>query len=218
VIVPPGPGVLCAYGDATTRVQDEASRTYLTLASALDLSQLRADLDQLRQRASESLIKDGISPDSLDVVYQADIRYVGQAFQITVDVTDADLERHGLEALTSQFDAEHEQLFTFKLGDGHEILMIRAVVSAASSLQADVRIDDGSGDISGAIIQDSSFYYEGAWHDAPIVDRSRLGAGDCVHGPAIVLEMDSTTIVLPAHSATVDKVGNLLIQPLEVAQ
>lgn len=213
VIVPPGPGVLCAYGDATTRVQDEAARTYITMAGDLSADQLASDLLELRQRASESLIEDGIAEDRLEVTYQADLRYAGQAFQITVEFTEAELRDKGIAVLTDQFDAEHEQLFTFKLGDGHEILMIRAVVGASVTLKADISIAKGSGDISGALIHDSRFYYEGAWHEAGIYDRAKLGADDVVAGPAIVSEMDSTTVVLPGYSATVDTVGNLLIQP-----
>ena len=213
VIVPPGPGVLCAYGDATTRVQDEAARTYITMASDLTTEKLAGDLLSLKARASESLIEDGIAEDRLEVTYQADLRYAGQAFQITVEFTEAELREKGTAVLTDQFDAEHEQLFTFKLGDGHEILMIRAVVGASVALKADISISKGSGDINAALIHQSEFFYEGVWHDAGIYDRGRLGAEDVVAGPAIVSEMDSTTVVLPGYSATVDAVGNLLIQP-----
>ena len=213
VIVPPGPGVLCAYGDATTRVQDEAARTYITMASDLTTEKLADDLLALKSRASESLIEDGIAEDRLEVTYQADLRYAGQAFQITVEFTESELREKGVAVLTDQFDAEHEQLFTFKLGDGHEILMIRAVVGASVTLKADISIPKGSGDVSGAMIHQSRFFYEGDWHEAGIYDRGRLGADDVVAGPAIVSEMDSTTVVLPGYSATVDAVGNLLIQP-----
>ena len=213
VIVPPGPGVLCAYGDATTRVQDEAARTYITMASDLTTEKLADDLLSLKARASESLIEDGIAEDRLEVTYQADLRYAGQAFQITVEFTEAELREKGVAVLTDQFDAEHEQLFTFKLGDGHEILMIRAVVGASVTLKADISIPKGSGGISAALIHQSQFFYEGDRHDAGIYDRGRLGAEDVVAGPAIVSEMDSTTVVLPGYSATVDTVGNLLIQP-----
>ena len=213
VIFPPGPGVLCAYGAATTRVQDEAARTYITMASDLTTDKLADDLLTLKARASESLIEDGIAEDRLEVTYQADLRYAGQAFQITVEFTEAELREKGVPVLTDQFDAEHEQLFTFKLGDGHEILMIRAVVGASVTLKADISIPKGSGNVSGALIHQSRFFYEGDWHDAGIYDRGRLGAEDVVAGPAIVSEMDSTTVVLPGYSATVDAVGNLLIQP-----
>ena len=214
VIVPPGPGVLCAYGDATTRVQDEAARTYITMASDLTADKLADDLLGLKGRASESLIQDGIAQERLEVTYQADLRYAGQAFQITVEFTEAELRARGVAVLTDQFDAEHEQLFTFKLGDGHEILMIRAVVGASVTLKADITIPQGTGDVSGAVIHQSRFFYEGQWHEAAIFDRSGLGALDAIMGPAIVSEMDSTTVVLPGYSATVDSVGNLLIQPV----
>jgi N-methylhydantoinase A len=214
VIVPPGPGVLCAYGDATTRVQDEAARTYITMASDLTADKLADDLLGLKGRASESLIQDGIAKERLEVTYQADLRYAGQAFQITVEFTEAELRTRGVAVLTDQFDAEHEQLFTFKLGDGHEILMIRAVVGASVTLKADITIPQGTGDVSGAVIHQSRFFYEGQWHEAAIFNRSGLGALDVIMGPAIVSEMDSTTVVLPGYSATVDSVGNLLIQPV----
>jgi N-methylhydantoinase A len=214
VIVPPGPGVLCAYGDATTRVQDEAARTYITMASDLTADKLADDLLGLKGRASESLIQDGIAKDRLEVTYQADLRYAGQAFQITVEFTETELRTRGVAVLTDQFDAEHEQLFTFKLGDGHEILMIRAVVGASVTLKADITIPQGTGDVSGAVMHQSRFFYEGQWYEAAIFDRSHLGALDVIMGPAIVSEMDSTTVVLPGYSATVDSVGNLLIQPV----
>ncbi|EED34444.1 N-methylhydantoinase (ATP-hydrolyzing) A 2 [Luminiphilus syltensis NOR5-1B] len=214
VIVPPGPGVLCAYGDATTRVQDEATRTYITMAEAISTDQLEADLKELKARASESLMADGIDPERLETTYQADLRYQGQAFQITVEFTAEELHEKGLALITDQFDDEHEQLFTFKLGDGHEILMIRAVVSARSSLEADVTIAEAQGDIADAKIHDTRFYAEGEWYDAKIYDRGRLGAGHVVPGPSIVSEMDSTTVILPGYAGRVDKVGNLLIEPV----
>jgi N-methylhydantoinase A len=83
VIIPPGPGVLCAYGDATTQVQDEAARTYLTMASDLTDEQLLADLMELQLRAGEELIADGIPAVEHEVTYQADLRYAGQAFHCT---------------------------------------------------------------------------------------------------------------------------------------
>ncbi|MEO0436042.1 MAG: hydantoinase/oxoprolinase family protein [Pseudomonadota bacterium] len=213
VIVPPGPGVLCAYGDATTQVQDEAARTYLTMAEALSDQKLLTDLHTLRDRASESLLADGIAADQLEVGYQADLRYVGQAFQITVDFSEQDLAEKGVALLTEAFDAEHEQLFTFKLGDGHEILMIRAVVKAAARAMAEQAIGEQEPGAELSKIHDSRIFFNGSWHEAPIYDRGALGAGAHIEGPCVIVEMDSTTLVLPEHHATVDSVGNLLLNP-----
>ena len=215
VIVPPGPGVLCAYGDATTQVQDEAARTYLTMAEDLTDEKLLADLRELQQRAGESLLADGIPVEGHQVSYQADLRYAGQAFQITVDFSEQELLASGLQLLTEQFDAEHEQLFTFKLGDGHEILMIRAVAKAKVTAIAELSVGQAGTDLEDCRIHESRFYYDGQWHDIYIYDRDKLHEGLVVPGPAIVGEMDSTTVVLPGFEARVDAVGNLLMNPAQ---
>ena len=213
VIVPPGPGVLCAYGDATTQVQDEAARTYLTMAEDLTDEQLLADLKELQVRAGESLIADGIPSEDHQVSFQADLRYAGQAFQITVDFSEKELREKGLALLTDQFDAEHEQLFTFKLGDGHEILMIRAVAKARARAIAELTMGQAGTTLEDCRIHNSRFYSDGQWHEIYIYDRNKLHEGLVVPGPAIVGEMDSTTVVLPGYEARVDAVGNLLINP-----
>ena len=213
VIIPPGPGVLCAYGDATTQIQDEAARTYLTLTANLTDDKLSADLKELGERATASLMADGIAKEDRHIIYQADLRYAGQAFQITIDFSEAELEAKGVALLTEAFDAEHEQLFTFKLDGGHEVLMIRAVARAKAQAVAEQTIGDQNAKLEDCVVQDTSFYYDGKWHKGKIYDRVKLHSDLLVPGPAIVGEMDSTTVILPGFQATVDSVGNLLIQP-----
>ena len=215
VIVPPGPGVLCAYGDATTQVQDEASQTYVARVDQITAGDLIGELETLRARAGESFEADGIPADQQEATYQADIRYAGQAFQLSLTVTVDELKDKGLAVLTDEFDRQHEQLFTFAHGKDHEIVMIRAIVRAKSTLSADLKeVGDKATSLDDAKFHDTRFYYEQQWHDAVIYDRDKLGVGTVVPGPAIIVEMDSTTLVLPGHAATVDAVGNLLIEPV----
>lgn len=213
VIIPPGPGVLCAHGDATTQIRDEASITYASMAENIDTETLLKELEALRARAAESLDADGIAPQSQQATYQADVRYAGQAFEITVEFTTEDLRDKGLALLTDQFDAEHEKLFSFSLGEDHELMMIRAIVKARP---ADIRpptVGDSGKSLNHCKLDDSRFYHAGQWHDCAIYQRSLLASGLTVPGPAIVVEMDSTTVILPGHSAEVDSVGNLLLNP-----
>ncbi|MCH8336520.1 MAG: hydantoinase/oxoprolinase family protein, partial [Proteobacteria bacterium] len=214
VIIPPGPGVLCAYGEATTRIRDEASRTYVARVDSISADELIGALEELRARAAASFEVDGITADQQEVSYQADFRYSGQAFQLSLTVTTDELQNKGLAALTDEFDRQHEQLFTFAHGKDHEIVMIRAIVKAKSSLSADLKeVIDKKTKLDVAKLHDTKFYYEQEWHDAVIYDRGKLGVGTVVSGPAIVVEMDATTLVLPGHAAIVDDVGNLLINP-----
>ena len=213
VIIPPGPGVLCAYGDATTAVQDEASRTYVSKAEDLTPEQLKADLEELRDRAAVSLNADGIAQEKQEVTYQADVRYAGQAFQITISFTAEELMEQGLALLTERFDKEHEHLFTFALGEDHELVMIRAIVQARAHSIADVAVGKAGATLEDCRIHDTRFYYEGEWHDAVIYNRDLLHEGLVVPGPSIVGEMDSTTVILPGFEARVDEIGNLMINP-----
>ena len=119
-----------------------------------------------------------------------------------------------VEHLTKRFDDEHEQLFTFALGDDHELVMIRAIVRARAAEITQEAIGVAEASLADARVHDTRFYYEGGWHEAVVYDRNVLHPGVVVPGPSIVVEMDSTTLILPGHAATVDKVGNLLINPV----
>lgn len=214
VIIPPGPGVLCAYGDATTLVRDEASRTFVSRVDELTTKDFLTELESLRRRASESFKADGIPEEEQEVLYQADIRYAGQAFQLSLPARLDAVRKDGLSVLTDEFDRQHEQLFTFAHGQDHEIVMLRAVVRSRSKGMAEIAVGEASASLDDAKIHDTKYFYADEWHDAIIYDREKLGEGAEVPGPAIVQEMDSTTLILPGYAAVVDKVGNLLINPV----
>lgn len=216
-IIPPGPGVLCAYGDATTQVRDEASRTYATLLKNVDNEQFMADLGELAARAKASLVEDDLDGEAIQLTYQADVRYTGQAFQLSVEFTEEDLSEHGTAFLKARFDAEHTQLFTFALEDGHEVVMIRAIATAANKQLPARQAGSPGATLADCKMADSEIYYDGLYHPSPIYARNKLHGELVVIGPAIVSEMDSTTVILPGYQANVDTVGNLLINPIQEA-
>jgi len=213
-IIPPGPGVLCAYGDATTVVKDEASKTYVTLVKNSNKADLSILFTELTQKASATLSADGISKDELEVTLQADVRYTGQAFQLSIEFSKAEFEAKGLALLVERFDEEHTQLFTFALDEGHEIVMVRAIVSAAAKAIPQSKQIQGVSTLAECKIADTKIYCEGQYHAAAIYERSKMSIGLHVPGPCIVGEMDSTTVILPGYAATVDSVGNLVINPI----
>jgi N-methylhydantoinase A len=213
-IIPPGPGVLCAYGDATTVVKDEASKTFVTLIKNTDQDELSALYKELTEKAMSTLMADGIAKDDIEVTLQADVRYTGQAFQLSIEFSQQDYEQQGLGLLKSRFDEEHTQLFTFALEEGHEIVMVRAIVAARSTaLPQSKMVAGNTASLADCKIADTKIYHNGKYHEAVIYERSKMGEGLKVPGPCIVCEMDSTTVILPGHAASVDAVGNLLINP-----
>jgi N-methylhydantoinase A len=212
-IIPPGPGVLCAYGDATTVVRDEASKTFVKLLKDASAIELEKVLIELKHKASATLIIDGIASSDQEVTYQADVRYTGQAFQLSIEFTLAELRVEGLDVLKSQFDRDHTQLFTFALEEGHEIVMVRAIATASSGELPSMPQGSAANTLDECKLADSQIYFEGQYHPTPIYDRNKMQADLQIPGPAIISEMDSTTVILPGYHAKVDVVGNLLINP-----
>ncbi len=212
VIIPPGPGVLCAYGDATTRVRDEASRTFVRRFSETSHAETLGILQELASSAAATLDAEGVARSDQSTVYQVDLRYAGQGMRLTVEVLPEEFETGGLEELGNRFDAMHEQLFTFALETERELYTLRAMVQGSESAAEAQVLASGNGDPSAARYAQSKVYYDGQHHDAIIFDRALLKAGDRVSGPAIITEMDSTTLVLPGCTGEVDPVGNLLIR------
>ncbi len=217
VIIPPSPGVLNAYGDATTTLRDESVRTLVRRFSELSDDSLKAILTELADNAKATLTGEGVPADQQHVVYSADLRYHGQGFEIpvTVDLDVFDGNGGGLDSLRSAFDAEHNQLFSFVLDAEHEVVTVRATANGPRPEVTAAEVDQGGADPSDALVTKHDIWVEGAEVEAAIYDRARLKAGNVVAGPAVVTEMDSTTLVLPGHAATVHPSGSLLIRPLE---
>ena len=212
-IIPPGPGVLCALGDATTAVRDEASRTYIRKFSETSPAEIERILLRLSGSAAKALEQEKVPRAEMQRSYQIDVRYHGQGLRLTVDVRIEDLRKRGLKAISDPFDEEHKRLFTFALPLEHEFVALRAVVQGKGIRVNTPQIARGGPDPKAAAVGVQPAFMEGRNVKATVYDRALLKAGNRVKGPAIVMEMDSTSVVLPKHTGLVDKLGNILIYP-----
>ncbi len=218
VIVPPSPGVLCAYGDATTGVRGEAVRTLVRRFGQLTDDVLKAELLERAEAARSTLRDEGIPDDQHRIEFQVDLRYHGQGFEIPVNVEIEAFDGNGagLDSLRKGFDAEHERLFSFLLEKSeHELVSIRATASGPRPNVTSSHIPSGGKDPFAAESSTTEIFVDGSWVSAKVYDRARLLAGNEIAGPAIITEMDSTTLVLPGHFASVHQSGSLLIRPID---
>jgi len=212
-IIPPGPGVLCALGDATTAVRDERSRTYVKKFSETSAKELTAILSELAAAAIQSLEREGVRRREITTSYQVDLRYHGQGLRLTIPVLLDDLKKLGLKAISDQFDAEHKRLFTFALTLEHELVTLRAAVQGRGIRLTRAAIAKGTASAKAAIVGKQASNMDGKRVNALIYERAKFKAGNKIPGPAIIMEMDSTTVVLPGHHGIVDALGNVLIYP-----
>ena len=150
VIVPPSPGVLCAYGDATTRTRDEASRSLMRRFSETSHVDVLAILVELAEQASKSLDAEGIPRSDQSAHFEIDVRYAGQVLHLTVTVEMEDLRRSGLGCIEAAFDELHERLYTFALDMDREIINLRAIVQGKETPLRAPRMAAGTRDASAA--------------------------------------------------------------------
>jgi len=212
-IIPPGPGVLCALGDATTAIRDERSRTFVRAFGNTTAVEIVAILEELASEASKGLKNEGVVAADMRTTYEVDIRYRGQGLRLNVTVDIDELTSRGLSAISDKFDAEHKRLFTFALPHEHEIVTLRAAVRGRSITLRRPKIPTGDASPKAAIVGYQPAYMDAQKVTATVYDRSKLKAGNLISGPAIVMEMDSTTVVLQGHHGLVDEFANILIYP-----
>ncbi len=213
-VSPVSPGVLCALGDATTRMRTETARSLSKRLSETDLAAVLTLLREMDAQVRAQLVQDGVTEDEIETGFEIDVRYSGQAFEVPMTIELATLEADGLSALTRRFDEEHVRLFTFNMDSEHELVNLRAVASGLALELPALELARGDGDPSQAKLRDHVLWMDGAEQAAVIYDRSKLEAGDLIPGPAIVTEMDSTTLIETRHIGTVDAFGNILITPV----
>jgi N-methylhydantoinase A len=212
-VSPVSPGVLCALGDATTRMRSETARSVSKLRSQITLEEILALLTEMEAQVRESLIADGVTEADIETEFEIDVRYSGQAFEVPMTINFADLKEGGLDAITSRFDDEHRRLFTFNMESEHELVNLRAVAMGTRLELPALKLPKGDGNPIAAKLRDHEIWMDGGPQAGAIYDRALLKAGDVIQGPAIVVEMDSTTLIETRHIGTVDDYGNILITP-----
>jgi len=210
-VSPVSPGVLCALGDATTRMRTETARSFSRLASTASTDELQAILNEMATQTRGELIADGVPEAEIESSFEIDVRYAGQAFEVPLTITPDVLARDGVQGLLDRFDEEHNRLFTFNMDTPHEIVNLRAVALGRTLDLPAQQLPKGDGNPAAAKLRDHTLWMDGREQAAVIYDRAKLRQGDIIPGPAIVIEMDSTTLIESGCVATVDAVGNILI-------
>jgi N-methylhydantoinase A len=205
--------VLCALGDATTAVRDERARTYVRKFSETSAKEIDKILKVLAAEASKGLEEEGVKKSEIKTSYQVDLRYHGQGLRLTVEVNLADLQKKGLKSISDKFDEEHKRLFTFALPLEHELVTLRAAVQGQGIKIKRQSLSAGGSSPKAAAVAKQKSFMDGKDVTAIVYDRAKLKAGNKIAGPAIVMEMDSTTVILPKHTGHVDKSGCILIYP-----
>ena len=208
VLVPPDPGNLSAIGLLASDIRYDVARTFVADIADLDMAEMRTMLRALGDEGRANLRGDGFDDDAIGLEYFADLRYRGQAFDLTVPVTNG---ARGADDIVAGFEALYEQHYGhLRSGRPVQLVALRSTASGRVPRPEVTTIPGHSGSPEAALKTRRSIYFDGRWHEqCPVYDRPRLGAGVEIAGPTIVEEYGSTTVVPPDWSLAVDPHGNL---------
>ncbi|MFD2238254.1 hydantoinase/oxoprolinase family protein [Aureimonas populi] len=215
ILVPLTPGTLCAMGLLLTDLRADFAVSRLTELVPAAIPAVRDAFAELDAQAREWFERDGIAPDRRMLARTVDMRYVGQNYELSIPAPAGPISEATLEALAEGFAAAHRQRFGF-VAEGETVQIVTLRVEA-TGLVAKARFrpqPDAGPDASGAILARRPVWLAeaGDFVDCPVYARSGLKPGHSFTGPAIVEQMDATTVVLPGMTARVDAYLNLVLE------
>ena len=211
VVIPATPGILCALGDLASDYRSEFAQSFIRTVDATTLEEVLGRLRAVGAQAQAWLAGEGIAGDVQQIQYEIDVRYHRQGLALPIPVSLAALEEEGLEGVGERFSQAHERAYGFRLGTVVEVVVLRAVAQGVTPEVETASVASGGVDPSPALTGRATIHHANRPVEASVFDRARLREGNVVRGPAIITQMDSTTLVLAGYRGVVDAHGNILI-------
>jgi N-methylhydantoinase A len=206
VLVPPSPGITSALGCLLVDVRHDLASMFLAHLESVDTDELEAEFGKLEAEARERLAAEDVPEEQMSIQRLVDMRYLGQWRSLTVTVSaPADLAD-----AAERFHAEHERAYNYRR-DGSPVEIYRLSVRAIGvTPKPQLRRHelDGAG-VQPAGSRSVHFGAAGAAVETPLYVRSGLPAGSRLSGPAVIDQLDSTTLVPPGWRAEVDEWLNI---------
>lgn len=216
VFVPFGAGVASAVGFLCTPLSIDFVRSYVTPLNQIDLEVLNRLLKEMDEEGFSILGKAGIPKKDIEIHRKAEMRYLGQSHEISVPIPAGTLSQEDLKVIHSTFEKEYEQIFS-RTNPGYHIEAINwRVLARGPELGLHLKsFDSRDGNGSDVIGKGRrSVYFEefNGYDQVLVFDRCRLLPGSVLKGPAIIEDVESTTVIGPGWTTEVDEFLNLTIE------
>ena len=213
VLVPPAPGVNSAVGLLATDLKHEIVRTFITEARAADPAELVAVFTEMETATRALLREEGVADRDVSVTREIAMCYVGQSYQLNIGVPDT-IDGDTPDVMSRQFHARHAQTYGFA-NESEPTQFVNLRLTAIGKVdRPTVRLLAKADDAVERALKGRRQVYlaeAGGMTDCAIYNRDLLLAGDTLKGPAIIEQMDSTTVVPPAADVEVERHGNLIV-------
>ncbi len=217
ILVPPRPGAFSALGLLCSDVVHDFIRSELRPITALDPAHGEALFAELEDRARAELAAEGLAEADAVMARELDMRYAGQGYELRVSLDGIGaLDDAALIQARERFDARHAQIHGHAAEEKEvEVVSyrIRATVAVPKFEPKPHAAPEGPADAGAALKGRRMVWFDGlTGAEAPVYERDKLAIGATLEGPAIVEQMDATTVIPAGWRGEVDAFGNLILE------
>ena len=215
-IIPQSPGTASALGLLVTDLKHDYATTLIQRLDQVVPHALEQTFRELEAQGRETLGREGMAEAAMEFRRQADLRYVGQSHELTLPLTTEALGPAQLEQLLEQFHRTHDRAYGFSApGEDVELVSVRLSAIGQIAKPALAPLAKAAKEATAKGQRPVYFAENEGYVDCPVYDRYALGAGAMVQGPAIVEEIDSTTVVHPQYQVRIDDFGQMVLTAVE---
>ncbi|HEV7564176.1 MAG TPA: hydantoinase/oxoprolinase family protein [Solirubrobacterales bacterium] len=214
VLIPPNPGVTSAAGLLTSDLRYDVGQSYPRALSELDPAEAERIFAAQEESLRARLRADGRPADTIRLERAADLRYRGQSYELKLQVPAGEFGASTQADLRQSFHELHEEEFGHSFL-GLDVQLVTLRVTAIGSLPH-IRPSRAEGDPGGeAVAREVEVYFERdgevAAMKTPVLERDRIPVEEEFSGPAVVVQLDSTTVIPPGVTFRRQESGNLLL-------
>ncbi|MFN8215206.1 MAG: hydantoinase/oxoprolinase family protein [Solirubrobacterales bacterium] len=215
VLIPEHPGVTSAGGLLTTDLRYDVTQSYLQPLTDVDPPELARRYEAEEEAMRARLRKDGIADDDIAIEWAADLRYQGQSYELKVPLESSRIDADTLSRLSEAFHETHRREFGHAFpGMGIAFVNLRLTGTGRLPRLSAPTVEGGSTEDAHLVDTPATFESEGGVYtvDVPVYAHEKLPVDESVPGPAIVTQVDSTTLVPPDCTVERDPHNNLIIE------
>ncbi len=214
VLVPEVPGILCALGLLATDIRSDYTLTHILEANPTAILEMKSFFTELETRAHQWLDEEGVEEKDRVYHYSVDMRYRGQNYELKVPLEREELNGGDITPLVQRFHSLHEQNYGYSAKEEPAQLVTFCLEALGRVPKVTLKTYPKDGTDSHHALKDRRQVFleeTGDFSDCPVYQRNLLKHGNIITGPAIVEQMDSTTLILPGQEALIDPYHNIVI-------
>lgn len=208
VIIPPHPGVAAAMGCLLVDVRHDISKTYVCKYSEVTIDELKNQFSSMKEEAEKLLEEEGIDNKHSTLMSFLDMRYAGQWRSLSIPI---DFQNDSLEKTIEAFHKEHEREYAFADRD-REVEINGLLLTAIGTVpKPKFKMYHPEGRLEDALKETREVYFDNRFVTTNVYEREKIPVSSVFEGPAIIEQLDTTTVVPPGFTARVDEYRNIII-------